>query len=128
LSSGGKTVIQKRAGVLLLVLCCISDVAVAQGTTSILPGQTIQREMTGGESHTYQLALATGQFMHVVVEQIGIDVAVALIGVDGKQVTEANLSGGALGKEPLSHETAVGGDYRIIVRTVAAFILIGNWK
>ena len=110
----------KRVGGLLFALCCLSGLAVAQGTNSLEPGRAVEREIAGGESHTYQLVLQAGQFVRVVVEQNGIDVAVALIAPDGKQLAEANLSSGAFGQEPLSHEAAVSGDYRIVVRTIAA--------
>src|SRR5439155_20768978 len=77
-----------------------------------------ERELAGGQTHTYQIKLTAGQFLRVVVEQKGIDVAVALVAPDGKQLIEANLSG-TFGQEPLSHEAAVSGDYRIIVRAIA---------
>ena len=115
--------IHKRAGAIFLVLCCISGVALSQGTTSLRPGQPVEREIAGGESHTYQISLQSGQFMHVVVEQKGIDVALALIAPDGKQIAEGDLYTGAFGQEPLSHEAVVSGDYRIVVRPIAATAL-----
>src|SRR5215470_15151941 len=42
------------------------------------PGKPIERELTGGQSHSYQIAMASGQYMHLVVDQRGIDVVVAL--------------------------------------------------
>src|SRR5215208_2011537 len=34
----------------------------------------IERELSGGESHSYLLTLAAGQFFHAVIDQRGIDV------------------------------------------------------
>src|SRR6266498_5420353 len=39
-------------------------------------GKPIERELAGGESHSYLLPLAAGQFCHVVVDQRGVDVVV----------------------------------------------------
>jgi len=41
-------------------------------------GKPIERELSGGESHTYQLNVATGQYARVIVEQKGIDVVVSV--------------------------------------------------
>src|SRR5262245_37576641 len=37
-------------------------------------GKSIERELAGGQTHSYLIALAAGQYLHVVVEQRGIDV------------------------------------------------------
>ena len=81
-------------------------------------GKPIEREMAGGETHTYQLTLQAGQFMRVMVEQKGIDVVVALVAPDGRQLVEANFF--SSGQESISHEALVSGDYQIVVRAVAA--------
>ena len=49
-------------------------------------GKPIERELAGGQSHAYQIALAAGQYLHVVAEQRGIDVVVTLFGPDGKKL------------------------------------------
>jgi len=41
-------------------------------------GKPIERELSGGESHSYQLNVTTGQYARVVVEQKGIDVVVSV--------------------------------------------------
>ena len=51
-------------------------------------GKAIERELEGGNRHTYDLKLDEGQFASVVVEQRGIDVLVRVIGVNGKPVSE----------------------------------------
>src|SRR5215475_9440611 len=51
-------------------------------------GKPIERELAGGQSHAYQITLAAGQYLDVVVEQRGIDVVATLSGPDGKQIAE----------------------------------------
>src|SRR5262244_1981050 len=55
-----------------------------QKAQQLEPGKPIERELVGGESHSYQLALDAGQYVKLVVDQRGIDVAVRLSGPDGK--------------------------------------------
>jgi CHAT domain-containing protein len=113
----------RRFSLLLLILGLLTVCAQAQVTPEpqpLLPGQPVERELAGGQAHTYQIKLTTGQFMRVVIEQKGIDVAVALVASDGEQLSEVNLSSGAFGQESLSQEVALSGDYRIVIRTVTA--------
>src|SRR5690349_5793363 len=66
-----------------------------ESPSALTVGQPIMREMRGGEQHTYQVRLNAGQHARVVVDQKGIDVVLALVGPDGKQLLEVdnNLSG-----------------------------------
>lgn len=95
----------------------------------LISGKPIEREIVGGELHTYLVRLTAGQWMRVVVEQRGIDLAVALIAPDGRQMTEANVSKGGFGRESLSYEAAVNGDYRLVIRSpIIATALKGDYQ
>jgi hypothetical protein len=52
------------------------------------PGKPIERELASGQSHSYQITLAVGQYLLAVVDQRGIDVVVQLLGPDDKQILE----------------------------------------
>jgi CHAT domain-containing protein/lipopolysaccharide biosynthesis regulator YciM len=80
-------------------------------------GKPIEREMKGGESHTYEIELQSGQYLNAVVDQRGIDVVVTVIGPDGKQIMEVDSPNGAEGPEPVSVVASVSGNYRLIVRS-----------
>src|SRR5262249_56050278 len=56
------------------------------------PGQWIEREIAGGESHAYKLTLASGQYARVIVDQRGIDVAVTVFGSDGEKFIESDVA------------------------------------
>src|SRR5258705_2131242 len=87
---------KKLLSILTLMLCCLGLGVVAQTMQEPQPlqaGKPVEREIAGGQSHTYQLKLTAGQFMRVLVEQKGISIALALIGTDGKQVAETGLIG-----------------------------------
>ena len=85
---------------------------------SLEVGQPIERELAGGQTHTYLMTLAEGQFLRVVVEQRGIDVVATLLGPDGKQLIEVDSPNGAQGPELLSFITQADGRYRLEVRSL----------
>jgi CHAT domain-containing protein/Tfp pilus assembly protein PilF len=89
------------------------------GERTLEPGKSLERELTGGESHSYRLRLAAGQFCHVVVEQRGIDVVVALYDSGGAKIVEIDNPNGVNGPEPVSLLAEASGDYRLEVRAPA---------
>ncbi|MEP6922778.1 MAG: hypothetical protein ABI967_16795, partial [bacterium] len=62
----------------ILCLCLSAPAQVAPEAQTLVPGQPVEREIAGGQSHIYQITLQAEQFMRVVVEQKAIDVALVL--------------------------------------------------
>src|SRR5262249_15259831 len=62
----------------------------AQETDSLEPGKPIERELSGGQSHSYKITMISGQYLQVVVAQRGIDVALVLFAPDGKKISEVD--------------------------------------
>jgi tetratricopeptide (TPR) repeat protein len=85
---------------------------------ALTAGQPLESNLKGEESQSYEIKLATDQFLHVVVEQKGIDVVVALFGPDGKKLAEIDSPNGAQGPEPLSWIAVESGAYRLEVRSL----------
>src|SRR5262245_66256033 len=52
---------------------------------SLTLGHPIERELAGGQFHSYRLALTAGQFLRLVVGQRGIYVVVRVFGSDGRE-------------------------------------------
>jgi len=82
---------------------------------ALKPGEPLERELAGGEVHFYEVALDSGQYLHVVVEQKGVDVVVRLFGPDDEQLTEVDSPTGAQGPEPVSVVAETSGTYRLEV-------------
>lgn len=78
-------------------------------------GKPIERTIAGGESQTFQIKLAAGQFMRVLVEQRGIDVKVALSSPDGKPIVESDLIFNQALTEQVSYESSAAGAYQLVV-------------
>jgi CHAT domain-containing protein/Tfp pilus assembly protein PilF len=79
-------------------------------------GKPIEREISGDENHQYQITLQAGQYLHVVVEQRGIDVMVTLFDPKGQQLSVSDSPNDFQGPEPVSVVADVSGNYRLEVR------------
>ncbi len=90
---------------------------IQQDSTALEPGANIERELKGGEAHIFRLTLISGQFMQVVVNQKGIDVAVTLSGPDGKQMANVDNPNGQWGPEPVVAVAEISGTHRLEVRS-----------
>jgi CHAT domain-containing protein/Flp pilus assembly protein TadD len=119
-----------KAFIIPLLVCTLglsASAQVAPEPTTLVPGQPVERQIAGGESHTYQITLQAGQFMRVVLEQKAIGVTLVLAAPDGKQVLEVNLTpAGAL--ESLSAEATASGDYRLTVRGGGSAAIAGSYQ
>ncbi len=98
------------------------------GERQLQPGKPIERELAGNQAHSYQLKLTAGQYLHVVVEQRGIDVVVTLFGPDGKKLAEVDSPNGTQGPEPVSWIAETTGNYRIEVRSLEKNVPTGRYE
>jgi len=88
----------------------------------------VLRDMAGGQTHTYTIQLDSGQFLHVMVDQRGIDVVVSLISPDGTSLAEIDSPSGATGLEPLFWVTDTGGTYKLVVRALEEGAAAGKYE
>jgi CHAT domain-containing protein/tetratricopeptide (TPR) repeat protein len=114
-----------------ILLVFLSSIGLAQTTPDIRQleqGKPIERELSGGAVHAYSIQLTEGQFLSVIVDQRGIDVAVTLLGPDGKQIEKVDSPNGANGPEPLSVLAKASGLYLIEVRSLDTKIRAGRYE
>ena len=76
-------------------------------------GRAIQKELAGGQSHSYAVRLKAGQFLRGVVTQLGIDVIVRLFAPDGQSLAEVNTIASTQGQEALVWIAQASGTYRL---------------
>src|SRR5262249_1251991 len=86
--------------VALFVTGCIaigmlSQARQAQATegTQLEVGKTIESQLAGGQSQEYRFTLTAGQYARISVEQHTINVEVAVVGPDGKEVFAGDVFG-----------------------------------
>lgn len=77
-----------------------------QTLTPLVPGEVVERELTGDTVHRYSFSLPAGHYLRLTVEQKAIDVVTALFNAKGEKVLVANYAG----KQSLSVIEAAGSD------------------
>src|SRR5262245_4372782 len=105
--------------------------SVAQSTqesNSLELGKPIQRELSGGQTHSYKITMISDQFLHVVVAQRGIDVAVALLTPDGKKISDVNGEPVVEGSETVLAIAEAPGAYLIEVRSPEKTARTGRYE
>jgi CubicO group peptidase (beta-lactamase class C family) len=91
-------------------------------------GKPIEREMTSGEIHVYEVNLKSNQFLYAVAEQRGIDVVIKIIDPRGEQISELNNSGNTQGWEPIYLETSLSGKYKFEISSADKYAEKGNYE
>src|SRR6266542_1195187 len=92
------------------------------------PGQPIRRELEGGQEQSYRIELSAGQYLKVIVEQRGIDVAIVLSGPDGKQILEFDTESRGEGREVVSQVAEVTGEHRLMVSPAQRGARAGSYE
>src|SRR5690349_3111159 len=102
-----------------LTILLIGVAPVFAQTTGNLPTLApVERELKGGETHSFRIVLAAGQFLHADFEQKDIDIMTAVFGPDGKQLSESNSPNDRWGTEAVILVASLPGEYRVDVRPV----------
>jgi hypothetical protein len=70
--------------------------------TALELGKPIERVLQGGEKHSYEIHADAGMFLHAIVEQLGIDVALTLYAPDGKKIASIYNPSGTSAPEQIS--------------------------
>src|SRR5262249_15670564 len=78
--------------------------------------RTVERELRGGQQHVYQLALTTGEYASVTIEQRGIDVVVDVSDANGKSVAEFDADSRSWGREAVGLVAAATGQFQLTVK------------
>src|SRR5690242_7961592 len=90
----------------------ISQTSESQSDPSVLEqGKTIEREIKGGESHTYQINLSAGQFLAAIVEQNGIGLYAIFQGSGDSQLMDIKGWDHPKGKMPIYWIAGETGSY-----------------
>ncbi len=99
-----------------------------QNDLELTLGKPIERQLAGSQVHSYKIVLAASQYLHVVVDQRGIDVVVTLFAPGGKKVAEVDGFNGAHGPEPISMVAEEAGSYRLEISSNEADAKTGLYQ
>ncbi len=86
-----------------------------EGDPLLEMGAPVRRGLSAKQAHRYRLELAAGEYVHVDVKQIGIDVGVSLLSAEGKKLIEMDTPSGRFGTEELSWISEAAGPYSLVV-------------
>lgn len=117
-----------RTSLVLLLLALPTTAQNDKTTVALELGKPVERELAGGQSHRYTIRMTSGQYLHVVVDQRGIDVALRLFRPDGNQVVEVDSPNGTVGLEPLFAIADVTGSYSLEVRSLDKTAPVGRYE
>jgi len=96
--------------------------------TTLEAGKPIERELAGGQSHTYQITLAAGEYLNLLVEQRGIDVVVILVGRDNKELAKVDSPNGSHGRETLLFLASAEESYHLKIYSAERVTEKGKYK
>ncbi|HEY5883587.1 MAG TPA: CHAT domain-containing tetratricopeptide repeat protein [Pyrinomonadaceae bacterium] len=91
-------------------------------------GEPIERELSGGEVHSYRITLTAGQYLKALVEQKGIDVVVRLLGPNSKEITKVDNPTGTQWPELVPLVAEVTGEYRLEVKPLDDTTAAGKYE
>ncbi len=114
----------------LMLSLCTSTMANQNQTQprELVKGEAVERDLSGGGVEVYQLAAVAGQFLHLVVEQKGIDVVVRLLDITGKQVIKVDGPNGAQGSETMYVVIPETASYHVEVRSLEKNAAAGKYQ
>jgi len=120
-SAKGTPSIGGRLLIAVALMFTVMDVTSAQPSqtkdtvSSLEPGKPIERELAGAQSHLYEITLSPGEYLHILVDQRGVDVVVLAAGPDGKPIVQVDTPNGDRGPESIEIVSEAPGKYRFLV-------------
>jgi CHAT domain-containing protein/Tfp pilus assembly protein PilF len=87
-----KIIVSATALCLIMVFAVFGQTQKTQEAQLLSANQTIERELAGGQSHTYRITLKSNEFLQIKAEQKSVNVVVRLFDSNQKQLVEVNSS------------------------------------
>src|SRR6266404_1522426 len=101
---------------------------VQQTNQSLVPGATVEKNLSSGETESYAVLLGAGDFVSITIEQQGIDVALSVLAPDGHQVSQMDTPNGLWGKEKVAVLASLPGKYQIVVNSKDKGVAPGDFS
>lgn len=104
-----------------LILACLiilfsSHTSLGQeNPTALSPGVTLKRTIKGGATQSFQISVEAGQFLHLQVEQLGVDVTLSLDAPDGQLADQCENLNRIYGYEKIYYEAKRSGVFQVRV-------------
>ncbi len=112
----------------LALLLIAGSPSLIHGQHVLAPDGVLERDIRGGESHDYQIALREGQYACLIIEQRGVDVAIRLDGFEGNINISIDAEYRAQGDEKVEIVARASGLYRMSVRASSMSAARGQYS
>ena len=109
------------------VLLLTTTVFAQESASILLPDQTVERQLRGGEVQAFQVRVQTGDFLRVSAMQMGIDVQLRLFDTANQKLSETDGLNGSQGAEVVAVIAEQPGFVRIEIAADAA-VPPGNYQ
>jgi tetratricopeptide (TPR) repeat protein len=90
--------------------------------------KAIERNLAGGERHQYQIVIAEGHYIHLKVEQRGVDIVLLFNDPDGRELLQIDTPNGAEGPELLDFIASKGGKYQLVITALDKNARKGSYR
>lgn len=100
----------------------------SQQTTPLEQGKPIERGLAGGEEYLYQITLAPDQYASIIVEQLGIDVVVRLLGKDDSMIVGSDSEYRSQGEEKIELVAEAAESYRLHLEASSISAPAGSYR
>ena len=104
-----------RSCLILFVVIAASSYGLGQEVRSLTSGNTVERDIKGGDTHSFLVDIAAGNTARIEIEQKGVDVALAAYSPDDRQFLTSESPSGVLGGDLILVTATANGKYRIAV-------------
>lgn len=116
----------------LNVLASSASRIASQATTGaddlIKPGLPVARTLNGGETHSFKIPVAAGQFLNLRIIHRGINLSATLTDVNGKELVEMDNVSGVHGSMYLSAISETSGEFTLKLRSKEAWANSGQYE
>lgn len=102
----------------LLTLTFATAAFTQQTQPELVLNVPVTREIAKGATHSYRVTLASGQYVRLLVEQLGADVEIKIFHPDGRLLVEVDSPTGSQGPERLSAIAESEGVHRVDVHRI----------
>ncbi len=92
----GPTLVLCGAACALAQLCAVEAFAQRADSQALAPGPRVERELSGGQSHEYRIALEADQFTVITTTRHSIDVVVTIADPDGQSILNIRSNEGSI--------------------------------
>jgi CHAT domain-containing protein/tetratricopeptide (TPR) repeat protein len=99
----------------LVLLLLVGTLARADEGRPLAAGASLELALEAGQTHSYEVELEAGDYLHAVATPRGIDVALRLIGPDGRDLLLVNLLEDPMTPEQILAVAETPGRYQIKV-------------